>query len=153
MYVLYIRNVYMTVNARWRSRRSRSRAAVHIPDFDILVPAPELSLQIQFCRYISKSIIFLHPQATALEREQECQNLVRERQLSSGAVTSVSSPGVHRHIHIFTYIYLCIYITYTHVYIYINIYNIDETTASQLDFLSNYMYVYMCVCWIELSEF
>ena len=32
------------------------------------------------------------------------------------------------------------------MYIYINIYNIDETTASQLDFLLNYMYVYMCVC-------
>ena len=141
----------MTVNARWRSRRSRSRAAVHIPDFDILVPAPELLLQIQFCCHISKRIIFLHPRATALERERECRNSVRERQLSSGAVTSVSSPGVHRHIHIFTYIY--VYILHTHMYIYINIYSIDETTASQLDFLLNYMYVYMCVCWTELSEF
>ena len=32
------------------------------------------------------------------------------------------------------------------MYIYINIYNIDKTTASQLDFLLNYIYIYMCVC-------
>ena len=62
---------------------------------------------------------------------------------SSGAVTSVSSPCVHRHIHIFTYIY--VYILHTYMYIYINIYSIDETTASQLDFFIE-LYIYMCVC-------
>ena len=82
---------------------------------------------------------------------------IRERQLwrgtrvlkiryvngSSGAVTSVSSPCVHRHIHIFTYIY--VYILHTYMYIYINIYSIDESTASQLDFLLNYIYICVCV--------
>ena len=34
----------MTVNARQRSRRLRSRDAFHVPDFNTLVPAPELSL-------------------------------------------------------------------------------------------------------------
>ena len=31
------------------------------------------------------------------------------------------------------------------MYIYINIYSIDETTASQLDFLLNYIYICVCV--------
>ena len=132
----------MTVNARWRSRRSRSRAAVHIPDFDILVPAPELSLPIQFCRHISKRIIFLHPRATALEGNESVENSVRERQLWSGNVGffTLRSPS-----YTYIYEYICIYITYIHVYIYINIYSIDETTASQLDFLLNYIYICVCV--------
>ena len=32
--------------------------AVHLPDFETLVPGPELSLPIQLCRHISKGIIF-----------------------------------------------------------------------------------------------
>ena len=34
----------MTWNSRWWSRCPRYKAAVHVPDFDTLVPAPELSL-------------------------------------------------------------------------------------------------------------
>ena len=80
----------MTRNARWRSRRPRYKADVHVPDFDTLVPAPELSLPIQCVVMISKGIIFLHPWATALERERECRNPVRERQLCSGDVGYVT---------------------------------------------------------------
>ena len=90
---------YMTRNARWRSRRPRYKAAVHVPDFDTLVPAPELSLPIQLCRHISKGIIFC----------------IRERQLWSGnecvkiryvngsfvAGTSALTPGVPRHMCVF----------------------------------------------------
>ena len=53
--------VHMTGNARLRSRRLRYKAAVHVPDFDTLVSAPELSLPIQVCRLISKGSFFLHP--------------------------------------------------------------------------------------------
>ena len=66
---------YMTRNARWRSRLHRYKATVHVPDFDILAPAPELSLA------DDDTIV---SGATALERERECQNLVRERKLGSG---------------------------------------------------------------------
>jgi len=117
MYCIYIMYTYMTVNARWRSRRSRSKAAVHVPDFDILVPALELSLPIQFCRHISKRIIFFASTSD-----------------SSGAGTRVSKFGTwmaalereRRLLHLaFTvrYIYLCIYICiYTHItYIYVYI--------------------------------
>ena len=34
----------MARNARRQSRRPRYKAAAHVPDFDTLVPAPELSL-------------------------------------------------------------------------------------------------------------
>ena len=80
----------MTGNARWRSQRPSYRATNYVPDFDILVPAPELSLPIQFCRHAYKWIIFLHPRVTALEWEQECWNPVRERQLWSGDVGYVT---------------------------------------------------------------
>ena len=62
-----------------------------MPDFDTLVPAPELTLPIQFCRF------FAYPRATALERERECRNSIRERQLCSrdvGFVTWRSSSYV-----------------------------------------------------------
>ena len=36
------------------------------------------------CPHISKGIIILHPLVTALERERESRNSVRERQLCSG---------------------------------------------------------------------
>ena len=89
VYTLY---KHMTRNARWRSRHPRYKAAVHVPNFDTLDPAPELSLLIQLCRHISKGIIFC----------------IHERQLWSGsesvgirymngsfvAGTSASSPGV-----------------------------------------------------------
>ena len=102
----------MTRNARCRSRSPRYKAAVHVPDFDTLVPtaelspipkfdtlvpAAELSLPIQLCRHISKGITFF---------------CIREQQLLSGnerfeiryvndsfvAGTSASSPGVPRHM-------------------------------------------------------
>ena len=46
--------MHMTRNARWRSRRPRNKAMVHVPDFDTLVPAPELSLPIQCVVIISR---------------------------------------------------------------------------------------------------
>ena len=42
------------------------------------------------CRAFFLRDYFLHPRTTALERERECQNLVRERQLCSGDVGSVT---------------------------------------------------------------
>ena len=91
-------NLVMTRNARRQSRRPRYKTVAHVPDFDTLVPAPELSLPIQLCRHISKGIIFC----------------IRERQLWSGnesveiryvngsfvAGTSASSPGVPRHMYV-----------------------------------------------------
>ena len=53
-----MKQLYLTRNARWQSRRPRYKAAVHVPDFDSLVPATELSLPIQLRRLISKGIIF-----------------------------------------------------------------------------------------------
>ena len=44
----------------------------------------------KLCRHISEGIIFLHPSATAVERERECRNLVRERQLRSEDVGFVT---------------------------------------------------------------
>ena len=44
------------------------QSCLHVPDLDTLVPAPELSLPIQYCRHISKWIIVC----------------IRERQLRSG---------------------------------------------------------------------
>ena len=50
------------------TRVQSDKAAVNVPDFDTLVPAPELSLPIGLCRHISKRIIFCIG-ATALEWE------------------------------------------------------------------------------------
>ena len=83
----------MTRNARLRSRRPRYKAAVHLPDFDTIVPAPELSLPILLCRHISKGITFCFGAGTRVS------NPVRERQLCSGDVGFVtwrSSSYIHR---------------------------------------------------------
>ena len=86
----------MTRNTRWQNRRPRYRAVAHVPNFAILVPAPELSLS------DAKNNPFRKMRDT----------LYRERQLwsgnesveiwyvggSSGAGTSASSPGVPRHM-------------------------------------------------------
>ena len=42
--IMIIVCMYMTWNARKQSRRLRYKAAIHVPDFQTLVPAPELSL-------------------------------------------------------------------------------------------------------------
>ena len=89
---------HMKRNARRQSRRLCYKADVHVPDFDTLVPALELSLPIQFCRHVSNGIIFLHPRVKAPEQEQECRNPVNG---SFVAETSATLPGVHRHISIF----------------------------------------------------
>ena len=85
----------MTRNARWRNWRPRYKAAAHVPDFYTLVPAPELSLpRDTMCRHNFERDYFLHARATALEREREGRNLVRERQLcirDVGFVTWYSS--------------------------------------------------------------
>ena len=84
----------MTRNARWQSRRSRYKAAAHVPNFDILAPAPELSLV----------------EAINIPFRNMTTQLYRERQLWSGsenvkigyvsgsfvAGTSASYPGVPR---------------------------------------------------------
>ena len=82
----------------------------------------------------------MHPRATALERERECQNSVREWQLWSGNVGFFTwrSPS---DTYIYVYIYVYIHILHTYMCIYKYIYSIDETTASQLDFLLNYIYI------------
>ena len=80
--------MYVTRNARWRSRRPRYNAAIQVPDF---VPAPELSLPIQLCRHISKGIIF------ASKSGNESVE-IRYVNGSFEAGTSASSPGVSRHI-------------------------------------------------------
>ena len=93
---MWFMHMYMTRNARWWSRRSRYIAAAHAPDFDTLVPVPELSL------VDAKNNPFRKMRDT----------LYRERQLWSGnedgeiryvsgssvAGTSALSPGVPRHI-------------------------------------------------------
>ena len=93
----------MKRNARWQRRRPRYRAVAYVPNFAILVPAPELSLS------DGKNNPFRKMRDT----------LYRERQLWSGnesveiryvsgssvAGTSASSPGVPRHIP--TFIHMC----------------------------------------------
>ena len=86
------------------NRRTRNKAGVHVPDFNTLVPALELSLPIQLCRHISKGVYVLHPRATALRRERESQNPVRERQLCSGNVSFVTWRSS-------SYIFPCVNIT------------------------------------------
>ena len=66
-------------NARWQNRRPRYKAAAHVPNFDTLVPAPELSLS----DAKNNPLIPLEKCAThwigttAMEREREWQNSVR----------------------------------------------------------------------------
>ena len=74
------------------------KAAVHIPNFDTLVPAPELSLPIQLCRHISKGIISLSASDSSGARKNESEE-IRYVNGSFVAGTSVSSPGVPRHMH------------------------------------------------------
>ena len=82
------------------------KAAVHVPDFDTLVPAPELSLPIQLCRHISKGVIFC-----IRKRQLWSGNKIVEIRYVNGsfvAVTSASSPGVPRHVlilHTLTLVY------------------------------------------------
>ena len=68
----------MTWNPRWRKRRPRYKAAVHVPDFDTLVT---------ICHHISKG---KNPRTTALVRERKCRNSKRECQLWSGDVGYVT---------------------------------------------------------------
>ena len=85
-------NAHMTGNARLRSRRLRYKAIVHVPNFDTLVPALELSLLIQLCRHISEEIIF------CIRYRQLCsgsENVeIRYVNGSSVAETLASSPSV-----------------------------------------------------------
>ena len=97
----------MTRNARWQSRRSRYKAAAHVPNFDILAPAPELSLV----------------EAINIPFRNMTTQLYRERQLWSGsenvkigdvsgsfvAGTSASYPGVPRHISFFILTYFSLH--------------------------------------------
>ena len=78
--------------------KSPLQCAAYVPDFDTLVPAPELSLPIECVVIISEGIIFC----------------IRERNLWSGnesveiryvggsfvAGTLASSPGVTRHMYV-----------------------------------------------------
>ena len=83
---------HMTRNARWQSRRPRHKAAAHVPDFDTLVPAPELSLSDAKNNPFGKI----------------CDTLYRERQLWSVKIrymsgnfvagTSALSPGLLLHV-------------------------------------------------------
>ena len=72
------------------NRRLRYQAAVHVPDFDTLVSALELS------RSDAKKIIPFEIErhycigSDTSERERECRNPVRERQLCSGDVGFVT---------------------------------------------------------------
>ena len=86
----------MTRDARWRSRRLRYKAVVHVPDFVKIVPAPELSIPIQLCRHISKGVVFcIHKRQLWSENESVEIWYVNG---SSVAGTSASSHGFSRHI-------------------------------------------------------
>ena len=93
--------VDLTRNARWRSRRSRYKAAAYEPNFYTLVPAPERSLPIQRVAHFSKGIIFC-----IRERQLWSGNESVENRYVSGsfvAGTSASSPGVPRHLYAMSY--------------------------------------------------
>ena len=94
----FIHKIYLIWRGtpRWQSRRPRCKAAAHVPKFDTLVPAPELS--------------FADAKSNPLRKMHDTFN--RERQLWSGnesvknryvsgsfvAGTSASSPGAPRHL-------------------------------------------------------
>ena len=84
----------MTRNARGQSRRPRYKAAAHVPNFTILVPAPELSLS------DAKNNPFRKMRDT-LYRERQLwigNESIEIRYVSSSSVagTSALSPGVPR---------------------------------------------------------
>ena len=86
----------MTRNARTRSRRPRYRAAARVPDFDTLVPVPELSLAIEKNNSFRNCDDKLHR-----ERQLWTWNKNFEIRYVNGsfvAGTSASSPGVLRHM-------------------------------------------------------
>ena len=72
------------------------KAAVYVPDFDTLVPAPELSLPIQFCRYISREIVFWIHERQPWSGSESVE--IRYVNGSFVAGTSATLPGVPRHI-------------------------------------------------------
>ena len=79
----------VTRNARWRSRRPRYKATVHVPDFQTHVPAPEDSSRYNRVVIFLKGLFFASASDSS-EWKRECQNPVRKRQLCSGDVGYVT---------------------------------------------------------------
>ena len=104
--------MYMTVNARWRNRRYRSRA-----ELPFTYRISTLSFPLQSCRSRMQKNNPFRNMTTELNLERQLwsgnENVeIRYVNSSSGAGTSASSPGVYRHIYI-------MYIQYIHLYIYV----------------------------------
>ena len=92
-------NVYlfnMTRNARWKSRRPRYKAVAHVPDFDILVPAQELSLSDAKNNPFRKMLDTLYRERKLWSGNENVK--IRYVSDSFVAVTSALSPGVPRHM-------------------------------------------------------
>ena len=149
--------MYMTVNARWRNRRYRSGAAVHVPNFQHSRSPP-----CQSCRSRMQKNNPFRNMTTKLNRERQlwtgtrCRNPVCERQLWSGNVGFVTwrLPSyihyvytVHTSIYIHLMLYMpsichtekpsCIYMFIYYIYIYYII-----TYISYIVYLYIYIYIY-----------
>ena len=93
--------VDLTRNARWRSRRSRYKAAAYVPVFYTLVPAPELSLSDAKNYPFRKMRDTLYRERTLWSGNESVEIRFVSGSFVSG--TSASSPGVPRHLYAMSY--------------------------------------------------
>ena len=107
--IISLRN--MTVNARWQSRRSRSRAAVHAPNFYSSRSRSRAVAPMTSCFFPLKTWRHRSDSSVAGTRAIE----IRYVNGSSGAGTTALSPGVHRHMYnVYWIVRILLYLYYTY---------------------------------------